>query len=84
MSLQTILCRAIPEAELVGESLLSLQVLAPARAVVDDCPAAQYHADVDATGVYGGLYNWVRHFTDLKNESVQGFPPDSKDPAVFC
>ncbi|CAE7206022.1 unnamed protein product [Symbiodinium sp. CCMP2456] len=30
-------------------------------------------------GVYGGLYNWVRHFTDLKNESVQGFPPDSKE-----
>ena len=96
---RTVHGRAVVEAELAGQSLLSLRAsllfLCKPRAVVGDCPpAAQYHADegsglqtqaqaptLRATGVYGGLYNWVRHFTDLKNESVQGFPPDSKDPA---
>ena len=31
------------------------------------------------TGVYGGLDEWVHHFTNLKNTSVLGFEPDSKD-----
>ncbi|CAE7758412.1 unnamed protein product [Symbiodinium pilosum] len=30
-------------------------------------------------GVYGGLDEWVHHFTNLKNTSVLGFEPDSKE-----